>query len=194
MTLFEALGHGRARPSGPRARPVLRAGRAARVARRRARARRDAAARVRVRHARRRAGGVVDPRGPRRRRARGRHGSPVPLRRRGLQLSPRDERRRAAVRSRAGRASCWARARPSLVLESGGARGGARRARAAIVAGCGAAADAVHMTAPDREGAGAARAIRAALDDAGRTPADVGFVSRARHGHAVQRRDGGGRA
>jgi 3-oxoacyl-[acyl-carrier-protein] synthase II len=64
-----------------------------------------------------------------------------------------------------------------LVLESE-AHAAARRARVrAIVAGCGAAADAVHMTAPDREGAGAARAIRAALDDARRTPADVGFVS-----------------
>jgi 3-oxoacyl-[acyl-carrier-protein] synthase II len=46
-----------------------------------------------------------------------------------------------------------------------------------VVAGLGAAADAVHMTAPDREGAGAARAIRAALDDAGCAPSDVGFVS-----------------
>jgi 3-oxoacyl-[acyl-carrier-protein] synthase II len=64
-----------------------------------------------------------------------------------------------------------------LVVESE-AHAAARRARVlAIVAGCGAAADAVHMTAPDREGAGAARAIRAALEDAGRTPADVGFVS-----------------
>jgi 3-oxoacyl-(acyl-carrier-protein) synthase len=64
-----------------------------------------------------------------------------------------------------------------LVLESAehaAGRGARIRAR---VAGTGAAADAVHMTAPDREGAGAARAIRAALDDAGVMPADVGFVS-----------------
>lgn len=54
----------------------------------------------------------------------------------------------------------------------------ARGARArACVAGIGAAADAVHMTAPDREGAGAARAMRSALADARRAPADVGFVS-----------------
>ena len=43
--------------------------------------------------------------------------------------------------------------------------------------GSGAAADAVHMTAPDREGGGAARAIRAALADAGIAPAAVDFVS-----------------
>jgi 3-oxoacyl-[acyl-carrier-protein] synthase II len=64
-----------------------------------------------------------------------------------------------------------------LVLESDAharARGARVRAR---VSGVGAAADAIHMTAPDREGAGAARAIRAALDDAGVAPADVGFVS-----------------
>ncbi len=47
----------------------------------------------------------------------------------------------------------------------------------ACVTGVGAAADATHMTAPDREGGGAARAIRAALDDAGLAPSDVGFVS-----------------
>jgi 3-oxoacyl-(acyl-carrier-protein) synthase len=64
-----------------------------------------------------------------------------------------------------------------LVVESEAharARGARVRAR---IAGSGAAADAVHMTAPDREGAGAARAIRAALEDAGAGPADVGFVS-----------------
>ncbi len=64
-----------------------------------------------------------------------------------------------------------------LVLESEAhaTRRGAR-IRAAV-AGVGAAADAVHMTAPDREGAGAARAMRAALADAACSPADVGFVS-----------------
>jgi 3-oxoacyl-[acyl-carrier-protein] synthase II len=64
-----------------------------------------------------------------------------------------------------------------VVVESeahAAARGARVRAR---VAGVGAAADAVHMTAPDREGAGAARAMRAALDDASLAPADVGFVS-----------------
>lgn len=64
-----------------------------------------------------------------------------------------------------------------LVVESE-AHARARGARVlARVTGVGAAADAVHMTAPDREGAGAARAIRAALAEAGRTPACVDFVS-----------------
>jgi 3-oxoacyl-(acyl-carrier-protein) synthase len=64
-----------------------------------------------------------------------------------------------------------------VVLESE-AHARARGARVrAFVSGVGAAADAIHMTAPDREGAGAARAIRAALDDAGVAPADVAFVS-----------------
>ena len=43
--------------------------------------------------------------------------------------------------------------------------------------GVGCAADATHMTAPDREGGGATRALLAALDDAGLTPAAVDFVS-----------------
>ena len=47
----------------------------------------------------------------------------------------------------------------------------------ARVRGAGAAGDAVHLTAPDRDGAGAARAIVAALDDAGTPATDVGFVS-----------------
>jgi len=64
-----------------------------------------------------------------------------------------------------------------LVLESR-AHAAPRHARVrARVAGTAAAADAVHMTAPDRDGAGAARAIRSALDDAGVPPARVGFVS-----------------
>jgi 3-oxoacyl-[acyl-carrier-protein] synthase II len=64
-----------------------------------------------------------------------------------------------------------------LVVESE-AHAARRRARVrAVVTGVGAAADAVHMTAPDREGAGAARAIRAALADAGRSPSEVAFVS-----------------
>jgi len=53
-------------------------------------------------------------------------------------------------------------------------RGATVRAR---VLGVGGAGDAVHMTAPDREGGGAARAIAAALDDAGIRPREVGFVS-----------------
>lgn len=64
-----------------------------------------------------------------------------------------------------------------LVLESR-ARASARRAvPLARVTGSGAAADAVHMTAPDRTGAGAAHAIEMALHRAGRAPADVAFVS-----------------
>jgi len=45
------------------------------------------------------------------------------------------------------------------------------------VAGAGAAGDATHMTAPARDGSGAARAMRMALADAGMTAADVDFVS-----------------
>ena len=51
------------------------------------------------------------------------------------------------------------------------------RARTARVLGTGAAGDAVHMTAPDREGGGVVRAIAAALADAGLAPAAVDFVS-----------------
>jgi 3-oxoacyl-[acyl-carrier-protein] synthase II len=64
-----------------------------------------------------------------------------------------------------------------VIVESADAaarRGATVRAR---VLGVGGAGDAVHMTAPDREGGGAARAIAAALGDAGVRPADVGFVS-----------------
>lgn len=64
-----------------------------------------------------------------------------------------------------------------LVVESAAAaaRRGARvRVR---LAGVGAAGDAMHMTAPDRDGRGAARAMSAALVDAGLEPGDVGFVS-----------------
>ncbi|HJZ84210.1 MAG TPA: beta-ketoacyl synthase N-terminal-like domain-containing protein [Polyangia bacterium] len=62
-----------------------------------------------------------------------------------------------------------------LVLE-GAAHAARRRPRARLV-GAGLAGDAVHMTAPDREGRGAARAIRAALADAGLPPSAVDFVS-----------------
>jgi 3-oxoacyl-[acyl-carrier-protein] synthase II len=56
----------------------------------------------------------------------------------------------------------------------------ARRRHARVrarVLGAGAAGDATHMTAPDRDGGGAARAIGAALADAGVEPAAVAFVS-----------------
>jgi len=64
-----------------------------------------------------------------------------------------------------------------LVIEDAAraARRGARvRAR---VLGAGAAADATHMTAPDREGGGVVRAVLAALHDAGVDPGAVDFVS-----------------
>ncbi|MBX3024720.1 beta-ketoacyl-[acyl-carrier-protein] synthase family protein [bacterium] len=70
-----------------------------------------------------------------------------------------------------------------VVVES--ARHAARRgATAAIeVAGSGLSADAVHMTAPARDGAGAARAMRAALADAGLDADAVDVVSA--HGTAT---------
>jgi 3-oxoacyl-[acyl-carrier-protein] synthase II len=91
-----------------------------------------------------------------------------------------------ALRATAPAARPFDRARQGLVLGEGAAivvvesaahaarRGGRVRAR---VLGSGAAADAVHMTAPDRAGGGAARAIDGALADAGVAPAGVGFVS-----------------
>jgi 3-oxoacyl-[acyl-carrier-protein] synthase II len=47
----------------------------------------------------------------------------------------------------------------------------------AQVRGFGATSDAYHLTAPDKEGAGAAAAIRKALDDAGAAPQDVVYVN-----------------
>lgn len=70
-----------------------------------------------------------------------------------------------------------------LVVEEEGharARGATIRAR---LAGHGGAADAHHMTGPDPEGRGAARALVAALVDAEVAPADVDFVSA--HGTAT---------
>ena len=58
--------------------------------------------------------------------------------------------------------------------ESANLRGARVLAR---VAGYGSAADAFHMTRPDPRGAGLARAAESALRDAGRSAADVGFVS-----------------
>jgi len=64
-----------------------------------------------------------------------------------------------------------------LVVESA-AHADGRGARPAVeVAGSGLSGDATHMTAPARDGAGAARAMRAALADAGAEPADVDFIS-----------------
>jgi 3-oxoacyl-[acyl-carrier-protein] synthase II len=64
-----------------------------------------------------------------------------------------------------------------LVVESA-AHARARGARVDIeVAGTGLAGDAVHMTAPARDGAGAARAMRAALADAQAQPSEIDFIS-----------------
>ncbi|MCW5892365.1 MAG: beta-ketoacyl-[acyl-carrier-protein] synthase family protein [bacterium] len=66
----------------------------------------------------------------------------------------------------------------ALVVVESRAHAEARGARLrAVLRGAGAAADAVHMTAPDREGGGAARAMTAALRDAGVDPTAVGLVS-----------------
>jgi 3-oxoacyl-[acyl-carrier-protein] synthase II len=47
----------------------------------------------------------------------------------------------------------------------------------ALLAGAGASCDAHHMTAPDPSGAGVARAVRAALADAGLAADDIAFVN-----------------
>jgi 3-oxoacyl-[acyl-carrier-protein] synthase II len=70
-----------------------------------------------------------------------------------------------------------------LVIESA-AHAQARGAAVDVeVAGCGLSGDAVHMTAPARDGAGAARAMRAALQDAGAAPEQIDFISA--HGTAT---------
>ena len=64
-----------------------------------------------------------------------------------------------------------------LVLErpaDAAARGATVRAQ---IAGYGASADGFHITAPDPDGAGAARAMRSALADAGLQPGDVDHVN-----------------
>jgi 3-oxoacyl-[acyl-carrier-protein] synthase II len=64
-----------------------------------------------------------------------------------------------------------------LVLEDADAAA-ARGARVlGEVLGYGATSDAYHLTAPDPGGSGAARAIRAALDDAGLAPGDIDYVN-----------------
>lgn len=69
-----------------------------------------------------------------------------------------------------------------LVESAEQARRRGRRIRA-YLDGCGLSCDANHMTGPDREGRGAARAMVAALADAGLSPAAVDFVSA--HGTAT---------
>jgi 3-oxoacyl-[acyl-carrier-protein] synthase II len=69
-----------------------------------------------------------------------------------------------------------------MVLESA-ARARARGARAyAELAGCGMSSDAAHLTKPDAQGQ--ARALRAALADAGLEPRDVGYCNA--HGTATR--------
>lgn len=58
----------------------------------------------------------------------------------------------------------------------------------ARVAGCGIAADAFHMTAPDPEGGGLERAIRQAFDEAGVGPEDIDYISA--HGTGTVFNDG----
>jgi 3-oxoacyl-[acyl-carrier-protein] synthase II len=67
----------------------------------------------------------------------------------------------------------------------------ARARGAAILAevvGYGATADAYHVTAPAEGGEGIVRAMRMALDEAGLTPADVGYINA--HGTSTQANDG----
>jgi 3-oxoacyl-[acyl-carrier-protein] synthase II len=64
-----------------------------------------------------------------------------------------------------------------LILEAeehARARGASARAR---VVGYGASNDAFHITAPDEDGAGATKAMRAALADAGAAAGDVGYIN-----------------
>jgi len=91
-----------------------------------------------------------------------------------------------ALHATADRARPFDRARRGLVLGEGAAllvieeAGHAARRGAPVkarVLGTGAAGDAVHMTAPDRDGGGVVRAVRAALADAGIAPSAVEFVS-----------------
>lgn len=57
----------------------------------------------------------------------------------------------------------------------------------AVLAGAGSTCDAFHMTAPGPEGAGAARAMRLALEDAGVAPEAVGFLDA--HGSGTPHND-----
>jgi 3-oxoacyl-[acyl-carrier-protein] synthase II len=65
----------------------------------------------------------------------------------------------------------------ALVLEEAErARGRGARIYAEL-SGWGATGDAFHLTAPDKDGAGCARAMRAALERAGAAPGEIGYVN-----------------
>lgn len=64
-----------------------------------------------------------------------------------------------------------------VVVESAEHAAAREREPLAVVAGCGASADAHHTTAPPEDGAGAVLAMRRALEDAGMDPADVGHIN-----------------
>jgi 3-oxoacyl-[acyl-carrier-protein] synthase II len=90
------------------------------------------------------------------------------------------------LKATADRARPFDAARRGLVLGEGAAMVVVEEAEHAArrgarvhghILGVGAAGDATHMTAPDREGRGAARAMEAALADAGLAPGAVDFVS-----------------
>ncbi|TDC22124.1 beta-ketoacyl-[acyl-carrier-protein] synthase family protein [Streptomyces sp. 8K308] len=74
-----------------------------------------------------------------------------------------------------------------LVLERPGHARARRAPVLAWLAGCGAAGEAHHPTAPDPEGAGGRRAAEAALADAGWQPEDIGHVNA--HGAATVAND-----
>ena len=79
-------------------------------------------------------------------------------------------------------ASCSAKARPSSCWSRRSVRGNAARRAYAELAGCGISSDATHLTKPDAQGQ--ARALRAALADAGLEPRDVGYCNA--HGTATK--------
>ncbi|MDP2305994.1 MAG: beta-ketoacyl synthase N-terminal-like domain-containing protein [Pseudomonadota bacterium] len=65
----------------------------------------------------------------------------------------------------------------AFLLETPASARASGRTPLAALLGCGLSQDGVHLTAPDRTGAGLGRAARAALIDAGLEPGDIGVVS-----------------
>ena len=104
--------------------------------------------------------------------------------------------RRLAIRARSTRAataSSWARAPASSCSRTPRRRRPAARQILGRVRGYGATCDAHHLTAPEPEGVALRARSRAALDDAGSTPADLALRQRPRHFDAAERsrRDAG---